>query len=177
MGLFSRNKATQTTLPAELSEYYQAERRERKGLAWLLTLFTLLVTAALVVALFLGGRWLYRKVRNERTTVTPTASVEQQTDSDSATTPVSGSEDQSSSQAEVNTGDNDQGTTDEPNSAVSESTEQATTNPSTQSNNVDSSNSTQALVNTGPSELLPVFVMFMIAGYLSSIAKLQTRKD
>ena len=56
---FSRNKSDDS-VPQEVQEYYQAERRERAGVAWLLAIVTLVVTLALAVALFFGGRWVYR---------------------------------------------------------------------------------------------------------------------
>ena len=59
-----RRKDNQTSVPAEIQEYYQSERRERTGIAWLLALGTLLVTVALAILLFFAGRWIYRKVAN-----------------------------------------------------------------------------------------------------------------
>jgi len=58
---FNRNKTTDTTdVPKEVRDYYQSERREHMGVAWLLALGTLLLTMALAVGLFFGGRWVYR---------------------------------------------------------------------------------------------------------------------
>jgi hypothetical protein len=57
---FRRNK--KDDVPAEIQEYYQAERRERAGIAWVVGLATLLITLAVVLGLFYGGRWLYRTV-------------------------------------------------------------------------------------------------------------------
>lgn len=71
---FSRKK--KDDVPAEIQEYYQAERRERVGVAWVVALLTLLVTVAVVLGLFFGGRWVYRKVANRdsggQTTTTQT---------------------------------------------------------------------------------------------------------
>lgn len=55
-----KNKQNQTEVPQEVQEYYQSERRERTGIAWLLALATLAVTVVLAIILFFGGRWLYR---------------------------------------------------------------------------------------------------------------------
>ncbi len=69
MALFSRKKKDE--VPAEIQEYYQAERRERVGVAWLVALVTLLITVAVVLGLFFGGRWLYNKLANrDRQTAT-----------------------------------------------------------------------------------------------------------
>lgn len=59
MALFKRKNKKEDVLPAEVREYYQSERREKTGVAWLLAIVTLLVTFALAAALFFGGRWLY----------------------------------------------------------------------------------------------------------------------
>lgn len=67
MALFRRNKTTSTKttkVPAEVQDYYEAGRRERTGIAWLLGLATLIVTILLALLLFFGGRWIYRKVTN-----------------------------------------------------------------------------------------------------------------
>lgn len=55
-----RNKQDQSDVPPEIQDYYQSERRERTGIAWLLALATLAVTVVLAIILFFGGRWLYR---------------------------------------------------------------------------------------------------------------------
>lgn len=61
MRLFRRSKPVQN-VPPEVAEYYQAERRERRGVAWLMTLLTLLITVALIVGLFFAGRWAYQRI-------------------------------------------------------------------------------------------------------------------
>ncbi len=52
MALLRRNKTTAPDMPPEVDDYYQAEKRDRKGAAWLLGLGALLVTVALVLGLF-----------------------------------------------------------------------------------------------------------------------------
>ncbi len=56
---------TSTPVPAEVQDYYEAGRRERRGVAWLLGLITLVVTVLLALLLFFGGRWIYRKATNK----------------------------------------------------------------------------------------------------------------
>lgn len=62
--LFNRKK-NKTTI-AELEEYYANEnqRKTRTGAAWFMALLSLLITIAVIVALFFAGRWIYRAVTN-----------------------------------------------------------------------------------------------------------------
>jgi hypothetical protein len=57
---FNRNKQQPSDLPQEVQDYYQAEKREKVGIAGLLALGTLLGTIVVVLGLFFGGRWVYR---------------------------------------------------------------------------------------------------------------------
>ncbi len=59
MALFKR-KSDQSVLP-EIERYYDAEKRERAGLAWLLALASIACVALLLIGLFYSGHWLYRK--------------------------------------------------------------------------------------------------------------------
>lgn len=59
MALFRRNK--DSVLP-EVDKYYEAEKRDRTGVAWLLALVSVAVVALIIVGLFLGGRWAYNKI-------------------------------------------------------------------------------------------------------------------
>ena len=58
MGLFNRKKSDQS----DVNDYYASERRRRIGMAWVLGVATLLLTLAIALALFYGGRWVYRTV-------------------------------------------------------------------------------------------------------------------
>lgn len=62
MALFNRRNKNVDSVPQEVQDYYQAEKRDRTGIAWLLALGTLVATVLLAVALFFGGRWIYRAV-------------------------------------------------------------------------------------------------------------------
>ncbi len=61
MWQFKRKTSTQSPIPNEVQEYYQAERRERVGIAWLLAFATLVTTLLVAVGLFFGGRSIYRR--------------------------------------------------------------------------------------------------------------------
>ena len=60
MALFKSRKQANSPHPEEIREYYQAERRERAGMAWLLAIGTLLLTFLIAAGLFFGGRLAYR---------------------------------------------------------------------------------------------------------------------
>lgn len=62
MALFNRGNKNKTGVPAEIQEYYQAEKRDRTGIAWLLAFATLVVTILLAAGIFFAGRWAYRKI-------------------------------------------------------------------------------------------------------------------
>jgi hypothetical protein len=64
MAWFNRRKQNTDVLPEEVREYYQTERRDRNGMAWLLAIGTLVATFIIAAGLFYGGRWAYRAVFN-----------------------------------------------------------------------------------------------------------------
>lgn len=59
---FNHKKQQDTTLPEEVQEYYDAGKRQQKGMAWLLAFGTLLATILLATILFFGGRWIFQKI-------------------------------------------------------------------------------------------------------------------
>jgi hypothetical protein len=74
MALFRRNNsANSPALPEEVNNYYQAEKRDRTWMAWLLALLSLAVTTLIIMGLFFGGRWIYRKIRPSNQPVAPIA--------------------------------------------------------------------------------------------------------
>ena len=76
MALFGRKD--KTGIPAEIEEYYQTERRERAGVAWLLAFGTLVVTVVLATGIFFAGRWAYRTVFNGEDKPAEVAQTEEQ---------------------------------------------------------------------------------------------------
>ena len=144
MALFKRKQTTQTTLP-ELEKYYQAERRERSGLAWLLALVSVACVALLLIGLFFGGRWLYRRL----------------TADDAQTTSVSEPENQDTAEVEepdTNTADSPTDTTANTTPAESNTPQPQTSTPST------TAQSTTTLANTGPASTAAYFIVAVAIG-------------
>lgn len=63
MALFRRNKK-ESVLP-ELDKYYDGERRDRTGLAWILALISVIIIALIIIGIFLAGRWAYRELTGD----------------------------------------------------------------------------------------------------------------
>jgi cytoskeletal protein RodZ len=58
---FKRNQQT-SVLPDEVKEYYQSERRQKRGVAAGLAFVALVVTVAVAAAIFFGGRFAYNQI-------------------------------------------------------------------------------------------------------------------
>lgn len=58
-------KRSDKTTIAELEDYYANQKRSRTGTAWMMALLSLLITVAVILALFFGGRWLYRTLTDD----------------------------------------------------------------------------------------------------------------
>lgn len=180
MALFRRNKsANSPALPEEVNDYYQAEKRDRTWMAWLLALLSLAVTTLIIMGLFFGGRWVYRKIRPNNQPAVPIAGNQT-----------------SDSPAPATDGDaNNQGANTEPSQQEKEREEQrkkeeeekrkeqerarvnAPTNPTpapTAQNPSPTSgpattttpNADSNLPETGPGDLIAVFVLTTLAGAL-----------
>ncbi len=68
MGIFDRfrrNRQDDSVLPAEVNEYYETEQRDRRGVAVLLGIITLIITLLIAAGLFLAGRAVYRSVTKD----------------------------------------------------------------------------------------------------------------
>ena len=57
-----RQKRSERPVPAEVQEYYRAEQRERMGVAWLIAFLSLLISVIVLLGIFFGGRWAWRKI-------------------------------------------------------------------------------------------------------------------
>lgn len=67
MGLFKK-KTEAGILPEEVNQYYLSQRRERRSVMLVLSLLALVVTTALGLALFFGGKYLVGKMRDDKNT-------------------------------------------------------------------------------------------------------------
>lgn len=164
MALFNRNKQDDTEeVPAEIQEYYEAEKRERTWVAWLLALATLVVTILLALGLYYGGRWVYRQVfDNENTSEKGTVQIEEQREESENQTAGSATEPETQTNApetttpstlpsgQPQTQGNQSGSIEDRTSSTSTST------PSTRG---VSTPSTGPLPSTGPADTLAVFVI------------------
>ena len=87
---FNRKKKQGQSVPEEIQQYYNTERRERVGVAWLLAGGTLILTVLLAIVLFFGGRWVYRTVfdrDNRPDTAQQEQSEDQTQDNDQGSAP------------------------------------------------------------------------------------------
>ena len=160
-----RRKSNKSPIPNEVEQYYQAERRERVGVAWLLALATLVTTVLLAAGLFFGGRWVYRKVvkQDKKPATTQTTKSNNKGGNQPAkpdnkpSTPPSGTPQNPPSQNNAdNNNDNNvtsDGSDDNDNSGTVTAPGNATTNtpnpPVAKSGN---------LANTGPGDTVAIFV-------------------
>jgi hypothetical protein len=163
MALFRRNRTEEAAMPPEVQSYYQAENRERAWVAWLLAIATLFATVLVVLGLYFGGRWAYRKINN--TDNKNTATVQTDTAKDKNTTaPTNPSQPTSSNPsspstptAPTNTG-----------STAAPATSGTTTAPGAQARNPN-------LPNTGPGDILAIFIVTSIAGAIFYDRVVRTR--
>jgi cytoskeletal protein RodZ len=76
---FRRSQSTTDEVPTEIQQYYTEEARDRRGASWLTGAVVFIVTVAVVLGLFYGGRALYRALTNDDQ---PATTTEQQQSSD-----------------------------------------------------------------------------------------------
>ncbi len=154
---FKRKQTNQPPVPSEVKDYYQAERRERVGVAWLLALATLVTTIVLAVGLFFGGRWVYRKVTKHDK---PTTTVS--TNKGTANQPTSG---QTGSSGAQNTKPQT-AAPDNPNGSSTSGTASSTSTPSPSTPASSQPQTSSALANTGPGDTIGIFVgVSTLAGF------------
>lgn len=143
----NRTRPDSPQVPAEVEEYYQSTQKERRGVAWLLAFATLLLTLIIAVALFFGGRWLYRTVfgNNDKEGA---ETVQQEGTSPVEQLPAD-TQDQTSTNGSAT---NDQNGTDS-SGAASSSTNDASQSPSsTQSDTNATNGGSTTTPTTGPSD-------------------------
>jgi cytoskeletal protein RodZ len=156
-------------MPPEVQQYYKSERRERTGVAWLLAIATLLITVAIILAIFLGGRWVYRKIRDRNTTTTTqTAETPKTTESGSTNSGANnGTTNQPSgnSSSSSSTPTNNGAATSNPNSSNSTNTG-ASSGSTTSGGVVGPTAATTSIPNTGPGDTIAIFFAVSLFGYL-----------
>jgi cytoskeletal protein RodZ len=141
MALFNRRKQNTDVLPEEVREYYQSERRERTGVAWLLAVGTLIATFVIAAALFFSGRWVYRTVFNND-------------DNKNKTTTSQDNAQRIDENGNV-TGGNQQAVNSNGSAGQSTGTSSTSTNtPSSSSTTATNNTTTTTTPNTGPVELI-----------------------
>lgn len=174
MSLFRRNRNVDTvTVPEEVNSYYQAEKRDKKWMALLLALFALAASALVVVALFFGGRWAYRKFRPTTTTspVTiqkPSSPIAVGNDKPSNGTSNSSSGTSNGSSA-TSTPSPTSGNVNAPSSSTPPSSPGTTlipgqASPQTAPTPAVTSTSNGDLPKTGPGDVVAIFVLTSLAG-------------
>ena len=169
-----REKVVEQEIPEEINEYYQAERRERTGVAWLLALGTLVVTLLLAVGLFFGGRWVWRKVvKNDKPAQTAQTSNESQSNTNQDKPAESNNQNQPNSQnsntpvsptTPNNTAQNQTGTSSTSTSTPSGGASSGTAN--TPGTSVAGSQ-TAPLPDTGPTDTVAIFTVTAVAGTIA----------
>jgi cytoskeletal protein RodZ len=180
--LFRRNKQT-VAMPPEVAEYYQAERRDRRGVTLLLTFLALCVTVAIIVGLFLAGRWIYRSVQGDSQDKTAQTSEtntdgEDHSANDSGSTNDSNSNSNSASDSDQaqndqniagddSASDNDTSGDDSSSSSGSSADDSATTDENVSTQGSGAAGSSDNLTNTGPGETaLAAFAGGSVIGYV-----------
>ncbi len=185
MKLFRRSKTAQPNVPPEVAEYYQAERRDRKSVTWIMTIITLLATVAVVIGLFLAGRWLYNTLRNRQPApAQPTTSENQPSNTDNGSNTNNVPSDVPSQSEEGSPEPTDSSESSDRSSAAEDTDDQEDTPASSDSGNDSSRRSAsqpssgaatsgEALTNTGPGDTaLMVFVATTAIAYVGYRLKL-----
>jgi len=143
MAVFNRKTVPKDDLPEELQQYYPAERKDRSWLAWLLALGSLLVVVLLFVGIFFGVRWIYDRAHNKDKGKTTIATSPTDNNANQPASNGSGSGSSTDNSSTANNGASN-------NSGSSSSTSTTTPPPSS---------SSSSLSNTGPGNLVAVFVV------------------
>jgi hypothetical protein len=161
-----RNRNNQADVPQEVQEYYQSERRERVGVAWLLALATLVITILLAIGLFLGGRWIYRAVIDRDSGQPGTTQTETETE---VTPPADapGSTD----------GASDEPTDDRADTSQQGTSSTSTDRPATAGEQDERTGSNGELPDTGPGETVGLFLAVTAAATAAHHIVLGRRYD
>jgi uncharacterized protein HemX len=170
---FSRKSEEQTSLdtdqtsqlPPEVQDYYETSQRQRTGVAWLLAGATLVVTLLLAMLLFLGGRFVYRKITSKDQSKPP------------ATTQTQTSQPQNQGgQVPSQQGGGSQTPSSPTPSTPSTPAPSTPSQPSPQPSPAPSSTAGGKTPNTGPGDMVAIFIGTTILGTVAYYA-VQLRKQ
>ncbi len=166
MAFFNRNKTNQAGMAPEVRDYYQAEGRERTWIAWLMAFATLLVTIFVVLGLFYGGRWVFRKFKNNKSTPVAVQTESPKADENKPKDKSTSNTTQNSNEPATTPNSSSSSTTQTTPNSSSSSTPSTTTPLPTDTTTASSSNS-KDLPNTGPGDIFAVFAVVSVLGYLA----------
>ena len=162
-------KADEVTLPKEVQDYYEAEKRERVGVASMLAIGTLVVTVILALGIFFGGRWVWRHTlhHNPKTTTVATVKAPDDKTSSSSSTPSYSS---SSSPTSSSSSNSSSSTSASSGSSTPSSTSSSTAPTPSPTPPAASSTTTGAttLPNTGPDSFLMAWMISMAIGFIAA---------
>ncbi len=127
---FRRQKSTDL-VPTEIKEYYAHEERDKNRASWLLGAGVFVATVIIVLAVFYGGRALYRVVFDDDNTAT-TEQTSDSANTSTGTTPTT--DDKSSTDASTDAGSS------------------SSSQPSDSTTADDSTSATETTPTTGPTE-------------------------
>ncbi len=185
MAIFRRK--TTTEIP-ELQEYYATRRPASGVMSWLLALLSLIITAAVILGLFFGGRWLWRKFKSNKDKVVTTTQNTGERIEHGLDSGFSGSS-SSTSDGSTDSNSSSENTSSENSAAVSgSSTGQTGSNSNGSTNNTSNGQgqigasgvstsvpnnpnvvNSATLTNTGPGETVAVaFIGATLVGYVVS---------
>lgn len=159
---FNRRKQNDA-VPQEIQQYYQAERRERVGMAWLLALSTLVLTVLLVLGIFFGGRWVYRQIRDDNGGQPENVATQPADEQQAKPTPGSGQSQQSGDEEQQPPQPQSQQPTPQP-QPQPQSPPATTPTPTTPQPTTPSTS--EHLPRTGPQSAVAVFLAATAAGTL-----------
>jgi hypothetical protein len=157
MAIFNRkNQSNNKTVNNDVKKYYKSGRRERVGLAWLVAFASLILTIAVVMGLFFGGRWLYRQIANNDEPDQPTS---QQANNNDANETAPSNQGQNNTNQSGNTNNNGTSSTSTPAPSQPSPSPSGTPNqPATPPAN------TGTLNKTGPEHNLAIFAGVSVLG-------------
>lgn len=148
MGFFDRfrNGGKKSVLPSEVDAYYKSEAREKKSVAVLLGLATLVGTLLLAAFIFFGGRAIYRSFNgaDDKANTAQTEKKDDSSNTQQGATPQS-------TESGSNTAQGSQGTT----NLQGSSNTGTSTPPRTAPNTTSTPNSTPALGDEPSPAALP----------------------